>query len=120
MTADVLEARRCACWVPTRSTEGKEASNGQGAPPRKGHQVPVKATKGKISPLLLLLLVFLLNAIFLSHTSKNLFYVFNFLFIGSNLYELFLQEVCHSGGKERKIFLDRQSIKEFMTTKPVQ
>ena len=115
----MLEARRCACWVPKRSAEGQEASYG-GGPPRKGHQVLVKATDGEICPPLFQVLVFLLNAIFLSHTSKNLFYVFNFLFIGSNLYELFLQEVCHSGGKERKIFPDRQSIKEFMTTKPVQ
>ena len=82
MTADVLEARRCACWVPTRSTEGKEASYGQGAPPRKGHQVPVKATESEICSPLFLLLVFLLNAIFLNHNSKNLFYVFKFLFIG--------------------------------------
>ena len=66
-----------------KGTEGKEASYGQGAPPRKGHQVPVKATEGEISPLLFLLLVFLLNAIFLNHIRKNLFYVFKFLFIGA-------------------------------------
>ena len=54
----------------------------RGGAPRKGHQVPVKATEGKISPLLFLLLVFLLNAIFLNHIRKNLFYVFKFLFIG--------------------------------------
>ena len=54
----------------------------KGGPPRKGHQVPVKATEGEICPPPFQLLVFLLNAIFLSHTSKNLFYVFNFLFIG--------------------------------------
>ena len=82
MTADVLEAQRCACWVPTRSTEGKEASYGQGAPPRKGHQVPVKATEGEVSPLLFVLLVFLLHAICLNHIRKNLFYVFKFIFIG--------------------------------------
>ena len=28
MTAEVLEAQRCACWFPTRSTEGQEASYG--------------------------------------------------------------------------------------------
>ena len=76
----------------------------EGGPLRKGHQVPVKAKDGEICPPPFQLLVFLLNAIFLSHTSKNLFYVFNFLFIGSNLYELFLQEVCHSGEKERERF----------------
>ena len=54
----------------------------RGGSPRKGHQVPVKATVGEIFPLLFQLLLFVLNAIFLSHTSKNLFYVFNFLFIG--------------------------------------
>ena len=52
-----------------------------GTPPWKGHQVPVKATEGEICPPLFLLLVFLLNAIFLNHISKNLFYVFKFLFI---------------------------------------
>ena len=52
-----------------------------GAPPRKGHQVPVKATEDKISPLLFLLLVFLLHAIYLNHIRKNLFYVFKFIFI---------------------------------------
>ena len=82
MTADVLEAWRCACWVPTRSTEGKDASYGQGAPPRKGHQVPVKVTDGEIYPPLFQLLLFLLNAIYHNHNSKNLFYVFIFLFIG--------------------------------------
>ena len=71
----------------------------RGGPLRKGHQVPVNAKDGEICPPPFQLLVFLLNAIFLSHTSKNLFYVFNFLFIGSNLYELFLQEVCHPGEK---------------------
>ena len=65
-----------------KGTEGKEASYGQGAPPRKGHQVPVKATEGEISPLLFLLLVFLLHAIYLNHIRKNLFYVFKFIFIG--------------------------------------
>ena len=54
----------------------------RGGPPRKGHQVPVKATEGEICPPLFQLLVFLLNAIFLNHNSKNLFYVFKFLFIG--------------------------------------
>ena len=82
MTADVLEARRCACWVSKRSTERLEASYGGGAPPRIGHQVPVKATEGEISPLLFVLLVFLLHAIFLNHIRKNLFYVFKFIFIG--------------------------------------
>ena len=82
MTAEVLEARRCACCVPKRSAEGQEASYGQGAPPRKGHQVTVKATVGEIFPLLFQLLLFLLNAIFLNHKTKNLFYVFKFLFIG--------------------------------------
>ena len=52
-----------------------------GGPPRKGHQVPVKATDGEICPPLFQLLLFLLNAIFLNHNSKNLFYVLNFLFI---------------------------------------
>ena len=101
MTADVLEARRCACWVPTRSTEGKEASYGQGAPPRKGHQVLVKATEGKISPLLFLLLVFLLHATYLNHIRKNFFMFLNLFLLESNLYEFFLQQGCHSGEKER-------------------
>ena len=82
MTAEVLEARRCACCVPKRSTEGQEASYGGEAPPWKGHHVPVKAKDGEICPPSFQLLVVLLNAIFISHTSKNLFYVFNFLFIG--------------------------------------
>ena len=82
MTAEVLEAWRCACCVPKRNAEGQEASYGGGGPPRKGHQVPVKATVGEIFPLLFQLLLFLLNAIFLNHNSKNLFYVFKFLFIG--------------------------------------
>ena len=78
MTAEVQEVRRCDCWVSTRSTEGQEA----GAKPRKGYQVAVKATDGEICPPPFQLLVFLLNAIFLIHNSKNLFYVFKFLFIG--------------------------------------
>ena len=82
MTAEVLEAQRCACLVPTRSTEGKEASYGGKALPWKSHHVPVKATDGEICPPLFQLLVFLLNAIFLNHNSKNLFYVFKFLFVG--------------------------------------
>ena len=82
MTAEVLEARRCACCVPKRSTEGQEASYGGGVPPRKGHQVPVKVTDGEIYPPLFQLLLFLLNAIFFNHNNKNLFYVFKFLFIG--------------------------------------
>ena len=49
---------------------------------RKGHQVPVKAKDDEICPPSFQLLVFLLNAIFVSHTSNNLFYVFKFLFIG--------------------------------------
>ena len=81
MTAEVLEARRCACWVPKRSTEGQEASYGGGGGLRKGHQVPVKAKDDEICPPSFQLLVFLLNAIFLNHNSKNLFYVLNFLFI---------------------------------------
>ena len=64
-----------------KEAEGQEASSAGGGPPRKGHQVPVKATEGEICPPLFLLLVFLLNAIFLNHISKNLFYVFKFLFI---------------------------------------
>ena len=72
----------------------------EGGPPRKGHQVPVKATEGEICPLFQLL-VFLLNAIFLNHIRKNLFYVFKFIFIGVQLYEFFLQQGCHSGEKER-------------------
>ena len=59
---------------------GRKHPTGEG-PPRKGHQVPVKATVGEIFPLLFQLLLFLLNAIFLRHNSKNLFYVFKFLFI---------------------------------------
>ena len=82
MTTEVLEARRCACCVPKRSAEGQEASYGGGGPPRKGHQVPVKATEGEICPPPFQLLVFLLNAIFFNHSTKNLFYVFKFLFIG--------------------------------------
>ena len=54
----------------------------RGGPPRKGHQVPVKATEGEISPLLFVLLVFLLHDIVLNHIRKKLFYVFKFLFIG--------------------------------------
>ena len=80
MTAEVLDVQRWACCVPKRSAEGQEASYG-GGPPRKGHQVPVKATDGEICPPLFQLLLFLLNAIFLNHNSKNLFYVLNFLFI---------------------------------------
>ena len=53
-----------------------------GGPPRKGYQVPVKAMDGEICPPPFQLLVFRLNAIFLNHNSKNLFYVFKFLFIG--------------------------------------
>ena len=49
---------------------------------RKGHQVPVKATEGEICSPPFQLLVFLLNAIFLNHETKNLFYVFKFLFVG--------------------------------------
>ena len=64
-----------------KEAEGQEASSGGGAPPRKEHQVPVKATEGEICPPLFLLLVFLLNASFLNHISKNLFYVFKFPFI---------------------------------------
>ena len=85
-----------------KEAEGQEASSGGGAPPRKGHQVPVKAMEGEICPPLFLLLVFLLNAIFLNHISKNFFLLFlNFFLLESNLYEFFLQQVCHSGGKER-------------------
>ena len=62
--------------------QGQEAYFNAGDPLRKGHQVPVKATEGKISPLLFLLLVFLLHAIYLNHIRKNLFYVFKFIFIG--------------------------------------
>ena len=80
MTAEVLEAWRCACCVPKRSTEGQEASYGGGGAPRKGHQVPVKAMDGEIFPPLFHLLLFLLNAIFLNHNNK--IYVFKFLFIG--------------------------------------
>ena len=101
MTAEVLEAQRCACWVPTRSTEGQEASYGGEAPPWKGHHVPVKATDGEICPPLFQLLVYLLHAIFLNHKTKNLFYVFKFLLLESNLYEFLLQQRCHSGGEER-------------------
>ena len=82
MTAEVLEAQRCDFLVPTRSTEGQEASYRGEAPPWKGHHVPVKATEGEICPPLFQLLVFLLNAIFLNHKTKNLFYVFKFLFVG--------------------------------------
>ena len=65
---------------PKRSAEGQEASY-RGGPLRKGHQVPVKAKDGEICPPPFQLLVFLLNAIFLNHKTKNLFYVFKFLFI---------------------------------------
>ena len=65
-----------------KESRGKEAYFNGGAPLRKGHQVPVKATDGEICPPLFQLLLFLLNAIFLNHNSKNLFYVFKFLFIG--------------------------------------
>ena len=82
MTAEVLEIQRCACWFPTRSTEVQEESYGGEAPSWKGHHVPVMATDGEICPPLFQLLVFLLNAIFLNHNSKNLFYVFKFLFVG--------------------------------------
>ena len=54
----------------------------RGGPPRKGLQVPVKATDGEICPALFQLRVFLLNAIFLNHKTKNLFYVSKFVFIG--------------------------------------
>ena len=54
----------------------------EGGPPRKGYQVPVKPMDGEICPPPFQLLVFRLNAIFLNHNSKNLFYVFKFLFIG--------------------------------------
>ena len=64
-----------------KGTEGKEASYGRGAPARKGQQDPVKPTDGEIIPLLFLLLVFLLHAIYLNHIRKNLFYVFKFIFI---------------------------------------
>ena len=83
------KSRLQRCWrhgdVPAGFQQGaqrggKHPTEG-GAPPRKGHQVPVKATDGEIFPTLFQLLLFLLNAIFLSHMSKNLFYVFNFPFI---------------------------------------
>ena len=61
---------------------GRKHPTEGGGPPRKGHQVSVKATDGEIFPPLFQLLLFLLNAIFLNHNSKNLFYVFKFLFIG--------------------------------------
>ena len=61
---------------------GRKHPTEGGGPPWKGHQVPVKATEGEICPPPFQLLVFLLNAIFLNHNSKNLFYVFKFLFIG--------------------------------------
>ena len=79
----MLGAQRCASWVPTRSTEGQDASYGGEAPLWKGHHVPVKATDGEICPPLFQLLLFLLNAIYLNHKTKNLFYVFKFLFIGA-------------------------------------
>ena len=101
MTAEVLEAQRCGCWVPTRSTEEQEASYGREAPTWKGYHVPVKATDGEICPPLFQLLVYLLDAIFLNHKTKNLFYVFKFLLLESNLYEFLLQQGCHSGGEER-------------------
>ena len=82
MTAEVLEARRCACLCSNKEGRGAGSILRMGGTPRKGHQVPVKATEGKISPLLFLLLVFLLNAIFFNHNTKNLFYVFKFLFVG--------------------------------------
>ena len=81
MTAEVLEARRCACLCSNKEGRGAGSILRIGGTPRKGHQVPMKATEGEICPPLFLLLVFLLNAIFLNHISKNLFYVFKFLFI---------------------------------------
>ena len=72
-----------------------------GTPPWKGHQVPVKATEGEISPLLVVFLVFLLHAIFLNHIRKNFFMFLNLFLLESNLYEFFLQQGCHSGEKER-------------------
>ena len=61
---------------------GRKHPTEGGGPPRKGQQDPVKPTDGEIIPLLFQLLLFLLNAIYHNHNSKNLFYVFIFLFIG--------------------------------------
>ena len=61
---------------------GRKHPTEGGGPHWKGHQVPVKATEGEICPPPFQLLVFLLNAIFLNENSKNLFYVFKFLFTG--------------------------------------
>ena len=101
MTAEVLEACRCACLCSNKEGRGAGSILRMGGTPRKGHQVPMKATEGEICPPLFLLLVFLLNAIFLNHISKNFFLFLNFFLLESNLYEFFLQQVCHSGGKER-------------------
>ena len=69
----------------------------RGGPSLEEHHVPVKATDGEICPPLFQLLVYLLDAIFLNHKTKNLFYVFKFLLLESNLYEFLLQQGCHSG-----------------------
>ena len=84
-----------------KGTEGKEASYGRGAPARKGHQFPVKATEGKISPSLFVLLVFL-HMPFSSIILERIYFRFlNFFLLESNLYEFFFQHGCHSGEKER-------------------
>ena len=76
----------------------------------------MKATDGEICPPLFQLLVFLLNAIFLNHKTKNLFYVFKFLFIGVQFVLILASARVSFRRGEIKIFPDRQNIKEFMTT----
>ena len=73
----------------------------EGGPPRKGYQVPVKATESEICPPIFLLLVFLLNAIFLNHIRRIYFMFLNLFLLQSNLYEYLLQQGCHTGQKER-------------------
>ena len=81
----------------------------------------MKAMDGEICPPLFQHLVFLLNAIFLNHNSNNLFYVFKFLFIGVQFVGILSSaRVSFRIEGEIKSFPDRQKIKEFMTTKPVQ
>ena len=82
MTAEVLDTWNVFAVFQQGGQRGRKHPPEAGGPPRKGNQVPMKATEGEIFPPLFQLLVFLLNAIFLNHIRKNLFYVFKFLSIG--------------------------------------
>ena len=76
----------------------------------------MKATEGEIFPPLFQLLLFHLNAIFLNQKSKNLFYVVKFLFIVVQFVSILSSaRVSYRREGGRKIFPDRQHIKEFMT-----